>query len=158
LHIVVGNKHRTGAKGRNALQRLFSTFPGGPPGVGLLLLRLTVGLTAIAAGFLYLSSPLIATLSKWSLGPALTVVGVALALGFLTPLAGVLAGLCFLGIGLRWLGLPIAGFHDTTLLGLGATITAVAIALLGPGAFSVDGYLFGRKEIVIPPATHRSQP
>jgi hypothetical protein len=30
-------------------------------------------------------------------------------------------------------------------------IIAVAIALLGPGAFSFDGYLFGRREIVIPP-------
>jgi hypothetical protein len=28
---------------------------------------------------------------------------------------------------------------------------AVAVALMGPGAFSLDARLFGRREIVIPP-------
>jgi hypothetical protein len=32
-------------------------------------------------------------------------------------------------------------------------VMAAAIALLGPGAFSLDAYLFGRHEIVIPPAS-----
>jgi uncharacterized membrane protein YphA (DoxX/SURF4 family) len=36
-------------------------------------------------------------------------------------------------------------------LALLMVITAMGIALLGPGAFSVDGQLFGRREIVIPP-------
>ena len=32
----------------------------------------------------------------------------------------------------------------------GVIILAAAIALLGPGAFSVDARLFGRREILIP--------
>jgi len=37
-------------------------------------------------------------------------------------------------------------------------VTAVAIALLGPGAFSLDGRLFGRREIVIRPhRVHRNR-
>jgi uncharacterized membrane protein YphA (DoxX/SURF4 family) len=34
-----------------------------------------------------------------------------------------------------------------------ATTIAVSIALLGPGAFSVDARLFGRREIIIPPSS-----
>jgi hypothetical protein len=32
----------------------------------------------------------------------------------------------------------------------------VTVALLGPGAFSVDARLFGRREIVVPRAARRS--
>jgi len=31
---------------------------------------------------------------------------------------------------------------------------AAAIVLLGPGAFSLDARLFGRREIIIPPSPH----
>ena len=37
------------------------------------------------------------------------------------------------------------------LIALIIVIVAIGIALLGPGAYSVDSYLFGRREIVIPP-------
>jgi len=43
--------------------------------------------------------------------------------------------------------------HDVRLMACGMIVAAVALALLGPGAFSLDGRLFGRREIVIPPAT-----
>ncbi len=32
-------------------------------------------------------------------------------------------------------------------------ILAAVIALLGPGAYSLDARLFGRREIIIPPAS-----
>jgi len=76
--------------------------------------------------------------------------GAALVIGFLTPFASILAGLCVAGAGTSWLPKAPRGFFDSWLTAL-EVITAVAIVLLGPGAFSVDGYLFGRREIVIPP-------
>ena len=79
-----------GAPGRYALQRLYSTFPGGGPGIGLLLLRVAVGLTATTDGVLYLLGSSNAFSSTWFLGTTLVASGVALASGFLTPIAGLL--------------------------------------------------------------------
>jgi uncharacterized membrane protein YphA (DoxX/SURF4 family) len=141
-----------GAAGRYALQRLYSTFPGGNPGLGLLLLRAALGLTAAAQGVFYLSGPSNPSPGKWLLGLALIVSGMALAAGFFTPVAGLLLGLCFLGIALSWFPAPTWGLHDARLVACGMIITAIALALLGPGAFSLDGRLFGRREIVIPPS------
>jgi uncharacterized membrane protein YphA (DoxX/SURF4 family) len=119
----------------------------------LLLLRATVGLAATTVGVIYLSGTSNPSFDKWLAGLALTIGGAALAIGFLTPYAGLLVGLCFLGIAFSWFPLPSWGLHDARLVSFGMIITAVAIALLGPGAFSLDGRLFGRREIVIPPSS-----
>jgi uncharacterized membrane protein YphA (DoxX/SURF4 family) len=141
-----------GAPGRYALQRLYSTFPGGRPGIGLLLLRAAVGLTAIAQGVLNVSGLSHPSSGKWLLGVVLITSGAALAAGFFTPFAGLVVGLCFLGIALSWFPAPSWGFHDARMVAFGMIIPAAALALLGPGAFSLDGRLFGRREIVIPPS------
>ncbi len=142
-----------GAPGRFALQRLYSTFPGGRPGIGLLLLRTAVGLFAAAGGISCLSGPFTSFSGKWFLGPVLIMSGTALAAGFLTPIAGLLVGICFLGIAFSWFPAPSWALHDVKLVAFAMIITAVALALLGPGAFSLDGRLFGRREIVIPPSS-----
>lgn len=142
-----------GATGRYALQRLYSTFPGGNPGLGLLLLRAAVGFTAAAQGVFYLPGASNASLGKWLIGLTMIVSGMALAAGFLTPVAALLLGLCFLGIAVSWFPATTWGLHDTQLVAAGMIITAVALALLGPGAYSLDGRLFGRREIVIPPSS-----
>jgi uncharacterized membrane protein YphA (DoxX/SURF4 family) len=143
-----------GAPGRFALQRLYSTFPGGRPGVGLLLLRVAVGLAAAAGGVFYFLGPSSSSSGKWLLGLVLIISGAALAAGFLTPLVGLLIGICFLGIALSWVPAPAWVLHDVKLMAFGMIVSAVALALLGPGAFSLDGHLFGRREIVIPPSSH----
>ena len=84
--------------------------------------------------------------------------GAGLVIGFLTPLAGLLAGLCFLGIDLSSFPSPFLGLHDTKLVASGMLVIATSVILLGPGAFSLDGYLFGRREIVIPPSSHHPEP
>jgi len=122
--------------------------------MGLLLLRAAVGFAAIAEGVFYLSGPSNPSLAKWLAGVALIVSGAGLAAGFLTPVAGFLVGLCFAGIAFSWLPAPSWGMHDGLLVAYGVVITAAAIVLLGPGAFSLDGRLFGRREIVIPPPSH----
>jgi uncharacterized membrane protein YphA (DoxX/SURF4 family) len=153
LRILGGGAFAKGASGRYALQRLYSTFPGGRPGIGLLLLRAMVGLTATAEGIFYLSGPSGLTWADWSLGLALIASGAALAAGFLTPYASLFVGLCFLGIVLSWFPGPSGGMRDARQVAFGMIITAAALALLGPGAFSLDGRLFGRREIVIPPSS-----
>jgi uncharacterized membrane protein YphA (DoxX/SURF4 family) len=154
LVIVMGRALLIARQGRYALQRLYSTFPGGRPGIGLLLLRAAVGLATCAEGISYLSGPSNPTSEKWLLGLVLIVCGAALAAGFLTPIAGLLVALSFLGIAFSLFPEPSWGSHDARLVAFGMIIAAAALALLGPGAFSFDGRLFGRREIVIPPLLH----
>ena len=70
--------------------------------------------------------------------------------GLLTPLSSLaLAALALAsaaGLG------PFAAFASDGLL---APATALAVALLGPGAYSVDARLFGRREIVVSHAPRR---
>jgi hypothetical protein len=66
-------------------------------------------------------------------------------------LASLLVGLSVLGITLAWLPAPPLISTGVNLAVLMMLVTAIGIALLGPGAFSIDGHLFGRREIVIPP-------
>lgn len=72
--------------------------------------------------------------------------GACLLIGFLTPIVAVVTGLGALAFGILF---------DVTYIVLAMLILAVAIALLGPGAFSLDARLFGHREILIPD-THRT--
>jgi uncharacterized membrane protein YphA (DoxX/SURF4 family) len=119
--------------------------------MGLLLLRAAVGIAAVAEGIFYFSGPPDLPSGRWLLGSVLIASGAALAAGFLTPIAGVLVVLSFLGIALSWFSAPPWGLHDARVVAFGMIIAAAALVLLGPGAFSLDGRLFGRREIVIPP-------
>jgi len=134
-----------------ALQRLFSAFPSGRPGIGLLLMRTALGCIAIALGTLELASLSQHTPVVWIVGSLLSLGGVGLIAGFVTPFASMLSGFCVLTIALSWVPGPPVGSMGVTLFTLLTLATAIGIALLGPGAFSVDAVLFGRREIVIPP-------
>jgi uncharacterized membrane protein YphA (DoxX/SURF4 family) len=131
------------------MQRYFSTFPGSLPGVGLLLLRIVVGGCAAIQGLVYLRH------LGWpgeltSIGAVLAVVsGLAVLAGFMTPVSGVIAGLTTFAIVATSVPAGASGFIDR-LAALILAIDAAALALLGPGALSLDARLFGRREIVIP--------
>ena len=122
----------------------------------MLLLRGSVGGLAAATGVLCLSGSLERVPAVWATGLGLAVSGAALLVGLMTPYASLLLALSLL-----------AGLFSTTpafLIGLfGANhfvgvlvLISIAIAFLGPGAYSLDGYLFGRREIVIPPRRPQS--
>jgi len=141
---------RAAAQRRRGLQRLFSAFPGGWPGVGLLLLRVAVGVTAVVQGGAYLSDPGGGSLEARLAGLIVIASGVSLLIGFLTPVAGALMALTTIGIAWSWVPPPASNLFNAPLPAFLVVIIAAAIALLGPGALSIDRRLFGRREIIIP--------
>jgi uncharacterized membrane protein YphA (DoxX/SURF4 family) len=76
--------------------------------------------------------------------------GIALLLGYLTPVAATLAALTSLGAGLEWPPLLSLGPDSFRLSFALLMIIAVALVCLGPGAFSLDARNYGRREIIIP--------
>ncbi|HEX8881207.1 MAG TPA: DoxX family protein [Candidatus Acidoferrum sp.] len=106
---------------------------------------------ALTLGALYLSTRIEHAAAVWVIASILIIGGVALVIGFLTPFASLAIGLCVLGMAFSWFPVTPLIPSGARLMTLVIVTTAVALALLGPGAFSMDGYLFGRREIVIPP-------
>jgi uncharacterized membrane protein YphA (DoxX/SURF4 family) len=121
------------------------------------LLRAAVGLVALIQGGLYLyvldGHP---ALGLW-LGLLGLASGGSLLAGFLTPVASVVVALGILGAGFSVLPVPESNLLDAKLSLIFAGIMSVAIVFLGPGAFSLDARLFGRREIIIPPPPHRPE-
>jgi len=76
--------------------------------------------------------------------------GAALLIGYLTPIASVLAAGAMLASAVSWFPTQGIFLFESRLTVAFATVITVAIACLGPGAFSLDAHLFGRREIVIP--------
>jgi putative oxidoreductase len=119
------------------VQRLFSTFPNAWPGAGLLILRVVAGFSAL--GMAQLGSDLTET-TVLTVRCVAIAVAILLWIGLWTPLAAVAAAMlqiCIVGLGRE--------------LGATAAVNAalgVALAMLGPGCWSFDARLFGRKRIV----------
>ena len=118
------------------MRRLFSTFAHGWPGVGLLVMRLVGGTAFVARAVATLhGGPSTATAAA----VLAIVAGLFLIAGLWTPIAGSLAAV---------IGIWFAATHaeDPLASVLLATIGG-ALALVGPGAWSVDARLFGWKRI-----------
>lgn len=80
------------------------------------------------------------------------VLGALLLVGFLTPIASISAALVI--VAPQAFPMIAGGALGTRLGSMDAAVVTVALALLGPGAFSIDAYLFGRREIIIPDSSH----
>jgi uncharacterized membrane protein YphA (DoxX/SURF4 family) len=121
-------------------------------------------LRAAAGGTLFVQSA--AYLVDWHGLGLLTLVvsvttvasGALLLIGYLTPLAGVLAGLFCVGSALSWFPAPNLELFEAKLTAALAAVIVVALVCLGPGAFSMDARLFGRREIIIPDASRPPRP
>ena len=129
---------------------MFSSFPDGWPGTGLVLLRLVCGVLLAAQGAVYLldwSNLRLAT-SAFSLLAVIS--GVLLVIGCWTRTAALVAAvLCASGV-FSWLPVPGLAILTAKLPGLLLAAIAAAVFCLGPGAFSLDALIFGRREVVIP--------
>ena len=121
------------------MQRLFSTFARGWPGVGLLLLRVAAGSSLVARSILVLGNT--PTFGTGFIQLFIATAGLLLIAGLWTPVGAAVMVLFELWRIISRHGDPASNILLCTL--------ALAIALLGPGAWSVDARLFGWKRIEI---------
>jgi len=126
------------------LQRLFSTFASGWPGIGLLLSRLLTGAALINFGIASLrESPPLATVVLQIIGVG---AGILLLVGLWTPAAGTLAAILKVSIAFSRF---LSHSGDPWIAVVQAVLGAV-LAMVGPGAWSIDARLFGRKRVDFP--------
>jgi uncharacterized membrane protein YphA (DoxX/SURF4 family) len=137
------------------VQRLFSSFPGGSPGIGLLLLRLVLGWRVFGA-VAWLSACGAENQLTWLRAVALVwVVGsILIVIGLMTPIVQAIVGTSFAIITFTNI-LHIGPLCVDTGSAVLAVVMSTSLALLGPGAYSCDARLFGRRVIMIPPALPR---
>ena len=123
------------------MRRLYSTFAGGWPGAGLLLMRMVAGSALVVRAGMTLESgaPMYMTINAVFLAGS----GILLIPGLWTPVVGTFVALLEV-----WQLLALA--KDPWVPLLMGTICA-ALAMLGPGLWSVDAYLFGWKRVEAPP-------
>jgi len=121
------------------LRRLFSTFPSGWPAAGLLLQRMLTAVLLVRLGI----SAVTGTSFSPSMVPQIIgcCAGILFLVGLWTPIMGGLIAVIELWIAMTQTGDP---WVPILLASLGATI-----AMIGPGAWSIDARLFGRRHIDI---------
>jgi putative oxidoreductase len=119
------------------VQRLFSTFPNSWPGLGLLILRFAAGLSLAAVA--HVAGDLADTASSLA-RHAVDGLAVMIWIGLWTPFAAVAATAIQIIV-------IVFGHRFNLSLLIFATL-ALSLAMLGPGAWSLDARLFGRKRIM----------
>jgi putative oxidoreductase len=126
------------------VQRLFSGFADGWPGSGLLLLRLLTGAALIYFGIAGLrEAPPLATVVLQVIGIG---AGILLLIGLWTPVVGVLAAVANV-----WIAFSRYFSHSgDPWIPIALAVLGASLAMVGPGAWSIDARLFGRKHIDFP--------
>ena len=119
------------------MQRLFSNFADGWPGRGLLLHRLVTGAALVHCGIVSLRPETLLPVAAPHLIASLG--GILLLAGLWTPVAGSIVAVTELWI-------AFSNSADPWVSILLATL-GTGLAMLGPGAWSIDARLFGRKHI-----------
>ena len=119
------------------MRRLFSTFAHGWPGAGLLLLRLVIAVALVYQVTVTLRTE--HTLQSASIAILTAIIAILLLVGVWTPITGTLTA----PIELRNIFAHVDNPWMCMLLGA----LGISIALIGPGAWSVDARRYGWKRI-----------
>jgi putative oxidoreductase len=121
------------------LQRLYSTFAYGWPGVGLLLQRIVAAIMLVRFCLIQLTD---SSFSASMVPPVIAAcAGILFLVGLWTPVAGALIAVTELWIAVTHLSDPWISIMLATIGGTSA--------MLGPGAFSVDARLYGRRHLQV---------
>ena len=136
------------------LGRLFFAFPGGLPGIALLLLRAVFGIALLLEGGFYFEEAHTAPVAPL-VGLAALIFGGMLVFGFLTPIIGAVVALGMFGVALSVLPACTPSLFDSRTALIFAVTMLFSLIGLGPGRFSLDARVFGRREIIIPPPLSR---
>ena len=112
-----------------------------------------VGCTLLVQSSVYFTGTHNSELETWTTGAIAAASGICLLLGFLTPVVSAIVALGSLGVALSWFTIASRTPLGEKSVILNVIVVALAITLLGPGAFSLDARLFGRREIIIPHAS-----
>jgi putative oxidoreductase len=123
-----------------SLQRLFSNFANGWPGRGLLAQRVLIASILIYSVVTQIAGGVDAAALPELIGAGLSIL---ILVGLWTPIVGTLTTLIEIWVllyrtGNSWIPIIVATLSAT-------------LAMIGPGAWSVDARLFGRKHITPPP-------
>jgi uncharacterized membrane protein YphA (DoxX/SURF4 family) len=96
-------------------------------------------------------------LVTWALAALAFTSGLLLLAGLMTPLVAAIVAFGGVAIALSWIPLPTQDFFNSNFAVIDLIASAISIAFLGPGAFSLDARMFGRREITIPSRSHASR-
>ena len=122
------------------MQRLFSTFPNSWPGRGLFLQRVVTAIFLFSSVFgRPIETPQFALAILLWIGAG---AGILLLFGLWTPISGT-----FIGVLEAWIACSSPGSHGVSIL---LATSGASLAMIGPGAWSIDARLFGRKHFEIP--------
>jgi uncharacterized membrane protein YphA (DoxX/SURF4 family) len=122
----------------------------------LLLQRAVLALVLLAEGGCYMGEPN-PTPATWFMGISAFAAGGLLLIGFSTPIVAGVVAVGVAGIGLSVLPACTPSLFDSKISIIFGLTMLITIVGLGPGAFSVDARVFGRREIIIPPRVPQSQ-
>lgn len=134
---------------------MFSMFPDGWAGAGLLLLRVAGGAVLIAQGVAYFGNTRELGFLMLVVVSVIGAMGILLLIGLLTRLVALLAALLCASSVLAWFPGSNVGPFVAPMTAVLTAVIAVAVVCLGPGALSLDARLFGRREIIIPPSSSK---
>src|SRR6266850_1807280 len=129
------------------MERLYSRFPGGGVGFGLLLLRLILAVWFFETGIpMFGTSPI-----TFAIAVVLVATALLLIAGAETSTNATVGAVCLI-IGPLLADKPDQWFHAFSLAAI-----SISVALLGPGGYSLDARLSGWRTVVSTPTSRNNK-